>query len=175
MYIFSFHWMFMLPGAPYVDQNAPYFGQALRGGLIGDFLTHIAYLAYIFTGPVIDLRTIWLKRMPASAWPADEFRGFIKGERATATVAFSGNAQPDGFWIRVVGTKMQAEANLFEPPRLTVRQARAGEPALREASRWNYGGQRCIDRYRGGILEETRWCWQIRRIARVNRCDLSRY
>ena len=50
------------PGSPYIDQNAPHFGLALRGGVIGDFLTHIAYLARIFTGSVIDLRTIWTKR-----------------------------------------------------------------------------------------------------------------
>ena len=114
------------PDSPYVDQNAPHFGTALRGGLIGDFLTDIAYLAYIFAGPVVDLRTTWTKRVPQSPWAADEFRSFIKGEKATAYVAFSGSAQPDGFWIRVHGTKMQVEANLFEPPRLTLRRLRNG-------------------------------------------------
>ena len=117
-------------GSPYVDPNASYFGQALRGGLIGDFLTHIAYLSHIFTGSAIDLRTVWMKQRSESPWPADEFRGFIKGERAPAYVAFSGNAQPDGFVIRVSGTKMHAEANLFEPPRLALRRLRSGEPAL---------------------------------------------
>lgn len=120
----------LAPGSPYVDQNAPYFGRVLRGGVIGDFLTHIACLTHLFVGPVVHLRTIWTKRSTNSAWPADEFRSFIKGERATAYVAFSGNAQPDGFWVRVIGTKMHAEANLFEPPRLTLRLARSGEPAL---------------------------------------------
>jgi predicted dehydrogenase len=120
----------LAPGSPYVDQNVPYFGMGLRGGVIGDFLTHLACLAYIFIGPVIDLRTIWTKHTRDSTLPADEFRAFLKGERATAHVAFSGNAQPDGFWIRVIGTRMQAEANLFEPPRLTLRRLRSGEPAL---------------------------------------------
>ncbi len=83
--------------SPYLDRNAPHFSLGLNGGVVGDFLTHIAYLAYIFTGPIVDLRTIWTKRRPDSPWTADEFRGFIKGERTTAYVAFSGNAQPDGF------------------------------------------------------------------------------
>jgi predicted dehydrogenase len=117
-------------GSAYVDQNVPHFGLALRGGVIGDFLTHIAYLAYMFTGSVIDLRTVWKKHFRDSALPADEFRAFIKGERATAYAAFSGNAQPDGFWIRVIGTRMHAEANLFEVPRLTLRRLRSGDPAL---------------------------------------------
>ena len=62
--------------------------------------------------------------------PADEFRGLIRGERATAYVSFSGNAQPDGFLIRVMGTRMRVEANLFEPPRVVVKRSRSGEPAL---------------------------------------------
>ena len=117
-------------GSPYVDENAPHSGMVLHGGVIGDFLPHIAYLAHMFTGSVVDLRTIWTKHTAGSPLPADEFRGLIKGERATAYVDFSGNAQPNGFWVRVVGTRMYAETNLFEPPRLTVRRYRTGEPAL---------------------------------------------
>lgn len=117
-------------GSPYIDRNAPHFSLALRGGVVGDFLPHIAYLAYMFTGSVADVRTIWTKHTKDTPLPADEFRGLIKGERATAYVSFSGNAQPDAFLLRVAGTKMRAEANLFEPPRMTLRRAREGEPAL---------------------------------------------
>jgi predicted dehydrogenase len=118
------------PGSPYIDQNAPHFGSGLRGGIIGDFLPHIAYLAYMFTGPVADLRTTWTKQTTDSPMPADEFRGLIRGERATAYVAFSGNSQLNGYWIRVSGTKMHAEANLLEPPRIVLRRFHSGEPAL---------------------------------------------
>src|SRR5580704_12925958 len=76
-------------GSPYVDRNAPHFGMTLRGGVVGDFLPHIAYLAYLFTGRVNDVRTIWMKHTNDSPLPADEFRGFIKGERATSYVSFS--------------------------------------------------------------------------------------
>jgi predicted dehydrogenase len=117
-------------GSPYIDVNAPHPGMVLRGGVVGDFLPHIAYLAHIFTGKTLDLRTIWTKHAVNSPLNADEFRGMIKGERATAFVDFSGNAQPNGFWVRVLGTQMCAETNLFEPPRLTVRRLRTGEPAL---------------------------------------------
>ena len=89
----------------YVDQNTPHFSSVLRGGAIGDFLTHIACLTHLFVGSVIDLRTIWTKYTAKSPLPADEFRGLVRGERATAFVEFSGNAQPNGFWVRVVGTK----------------------------------------------------------------------
>lgn len=108
----------------------PHFSSILRGGVIGDFLTHIACLTHLFTGSVIDLRTIWTKHKTDSPLLVDEFRGLVKGERATAFVSFSGNAQPNGFWLRVVGTHIHAETNLFEPPRLTLRRFRVGEPAL---------------------------------------------
>jgi predicted dehydrogenase len=114
----------------YVDSNAPHFGLTLSGGVIGDFLPHIAYLVYMFTGKIIDVHTAWSKHKSDSPLPADEFRGMIKGERTTAYVSFSGNAQPDGFLIRVVGTRMRVEANLYEPPRLVVKRSRSGEPAL---------------------------------------------
>jgi len=117
-------------GSPYVDANVPHFGLALRGGVIGDFLTHIACLTHLFVGPPVDLRTIWAKRTSKSPLPADEFRGLVKGDLVTAYVEFSGNAQPAGFWVRVVGSKMQAETNLYEPPRITFRRFRSGEVAV---------------------------------------------
>jgi len=116
--------------SPYVDKNMPHFSFILRGGVIGDFLTHLACLTHLFTGSVIDLRTIWAKHSLDSPLPADEFRSLIKGERATAHVGFSGNAQPNMFWVRVIGTHMHAETDLFQPPRLTLRRSRGGEPAL---------------------------------------------
>jgi predicted dehydrogenase len=118
------------PDSPFVDQNVPHPSWALPGGPIGDFLPHIAYLAHMFSGPITDIRTIWKQRTVNSPIPGDEFRGFLKGERATAHVAFSSNARPNGFWVRVTGTQMYAEANLFEPPRLILRKLRAGEPSL---------------------------------------------
>jgi predicted dehydrogenase len=118
------------PGVPYTDPNVPHFGLALRGGVIGDFLTHIACLAHIFAGSMLDLRTIWTKHTDNPLLPADEFRAVIKGERAPAYVAFSGNTQLNGLWLRVSATRMHAETNLFEPPRLTLRRSRSGEPAL---------------------------------------------
>jgi predicted dehydrogenase len=118
------------PGSPFIDANAPHFGLALKGGAIGDFLTHIAYLTYLFTGPVTDLRTVWTKRTEDTPLPSDEFRAFVKGERAPAYIAFSGNSKLNGYWVRISGTEIVAEANLLEPPRLTIRRHRRGEPSV---------------------------------------------
>jgi predicted dehydrogenase len=117
-------------GSPYTDQNMPHFALGLRGGIVGDFLPHIAYLAYMFAGPIVDLRTIWTKHEAQSPMSADEFRALVRGNRATAYLAFSGNSRLNGYWVRVSGTKMYAEANLLEPPRIVLRRFRSGEPAL---------------------------------------------
>jgi predicted dehydrogenase len=117
-------------GSPYNDANVSHFSSSLPGGPIGDFLPHIAYLAYMFTGEVLEVRTIWEKRVGNTSLRADEFRGLIKGARASAYVSFNGTAKVEGFWLRVVGTKMRVETNLYEPPRFTVRRFRSGEPSL---------------------------------------------
>jgi predicted dehydrogenase len=118
------------PTTPYTDSNVPYFATELPAGIIGDFLTHIASLATMFSGNVVDLRSVWTKRGCGKVARFDEFRALLRGEGTTASIAFSGNAQPEGFWVRVVGTRGQVEANLFEPPRLTLRRMRSGEPAI---------------------------------------------
>jgi hypothetical protein len=90
----------------------------------------LAYTACAFIGPVLDLRTIWRKHLIDSKFPPEEFRSVLKGERATAYLSFSGNARPYGYWVRLSGTQMYAEANLLEPGRVTIRRARGGEPVL---------------------------------------------
>ena len=118
------------PAGPYADRNAPHFGLSLRGGVIGDFLPHIAYLLHIFAGRVVDLRALWLSHLHDSTLPSDEFRCLLKTKSGTGYVSFSGNAQPNSFLVGVTGTRMRVEADLFEPPRLVRRRHRDGEPAL---------------------------------------------
>jgi predicted dehydrogenase len=113
----------------FADPNAPQPALALAGGAIADFLPHLASLAHVFVGPHRSVQTIWNKRQP-SVLPFDEFRAQIDAERGTATLGFSANSQPDAFWLRVYGEKMQASANLFET-RLTFDGPRAVPKPLR--------------------------------------------
>lgn len=111
-------------GSRFADPNLVHPCLGLRGGAIADFLTHLAYLTFLFAGAPVTVRSVWSKRVADSVLPADEFRAQVKGERATASVSFSANGRPNGFWVRVSGTRMQAETNIFEPPRLILRRAR---------------------------------------------------
>ena len=97
----------------FADPNSPHPALSLAGGAIADFLPHLASVAHLFVGPHRTVHTIWTKHKP-SPLPFDEFRGLVHGERGTASLGFSSTSQPDAFWLRVYGERMQATANLFE-------------------------------------------------------------
>jgi predicted dehydrogenase len=113
----------------FADPNAPHPCLALAGGAIADFLPHLASLANLFVGPHRRAHAVWTKRK-RTVLPYDEFRAVVEAERGTATLAFSASSQPDAFWLRVHGERMQATANLFET-RLTFDRLRQGPKALR--------------------------------------------
>ena len=97
----------------FADPNSPHPALKLAGGAIADFLPHLASLAHLFVGSHRSAKTVWTKRKP-SLLPSDEFRGVVDAERGTAALGFSSSSQPDAFWLRVYGERMQATANLFE-------------------------------------------------------------
>ncbi|TPQ30233.1 gfo/Idh/MocA family oxidoreductase, partial [Bradyrhizobium guangdongense] len=41
------------PASPYLDQNVPHFSLALKGGPIGVYLPHLAYMAEMFAGAAV--------------------------------------------------------------------------------------------------------------------------
>jgi predicted dehydrogenase len=116
------------PGG-FADPNAPHPCLALPGGAIADFLPHLASLAHLFVGPHRRAHAVWSKRRE-SVLPYDEFHALVEAERGTASLGFSATSQPDGFWLRVLGERMQATANLWET-RLTFNRMRGGPKALR--------------------------------------------
>lgn len=97
----------------FADPNSPHPALTLAGGAIADFLPHLASLAHLFIGSHRNAHAVWTKRKP-SLLPFDEFRAVVDGERGTAALGFSSSSQPDAFWLRVYGERMQATANLFE-------------------------------------------------------------
>jgi predicted dehydrogenase len=97
----------------FADPNQEHPALTLAGGAIADFLPHLASLAHVFIGGHRTAQSVWTKRKP-SPLPFDEFRAVVEAERGTAALSFSANSQPDAFWLRVFGERMQATANLFE-------------------------------------------------------------
>jgi predicted dehydrogenase len=114
---------------PAVDPNVRNPVLDLQGGVIADFLPHLASLAYFFCGPVLSVRTIWEKRSQSSPLPYDEMRAMLRGERATGTLLFSAHAQPDTFRLTVSGSRGRATADIFEN-RLTRSWLRPGPKPL---------------------------------------------
>ncbi len=115
------------PGG-FADPNLPAPVLSIPGGAISDFLPHLASLAHLFVGPHRRAHAVWTKRRE-SILPYDEFRAVVEAERGTASLGFSACSQPDAFWLRVYGERMQATANLFET-RLTFSRLRGGPKPL---------------------------------------------
>jgi len=115
------------PGG-FADPNVQHPCLRLEGGAIADFLPHLASLAHAFVGAHRRASAVWVKRK-ATILPYDEFHAVVEAERGTATLGFSASTQPDGFWLRVYGERMQAVANLFET-RLTFNRLRGGPKPL---------------------------------------------
>jgi predicted dehydrogenase len=112
----------------FADPNSPHPCLSLAGGAIADFLPHLASLAHRFVGPHRRAEAVWSKRR-RSVLPFDEFHAVVDAERGTASLGFSASSQPDAFWLRVYGERMQATANLFET-RLTFQGLRPGPKPL---------------------------------------------
>jgi len=117
-------------GSRFVDANLPHPALALPGGAIADFLPHLAYLAHAFVGAHRKAVPMYTKLNPHSPLPFDEFRGCIETDRGTAHLIFSSHAQPDAFWVRVMGTRARAEAQIFDPRVIVERAEGSPKPLL---------------------------------------------
>jgi predicted dehydrogenase len=83
-------------------------------GPVHDFLTHLCYLAHLFIGEHQRVSSSWqLAREPCGA-TAYNVQALVEGRQATARLGFSSDSQPDTFTIRVQGTRMFVQTNLFE-------------------------------------------------------------
>jgi predicted dehydrogenase len=116
-------------GSRFTDRNLLHPALRLPGGIISDFLTHLAYMVYPFLGGHRSVQASWTRQSESDLLASDELRALVEGERATALLLFSGHTQPDAFWLRVLGTQMQIEAHLWEP-RMTVERLYSGARPL---------------------------------------------
>jgi predicted dehydrogenase len=120
--------------SPFSDANVLHPSLALPGGVISDFVTHLAYLVWLFVGEHRELHTIWSKRESQGPLPCDEMRCVIEAERGTGCLSFSAHSQPEGFWLRVYGTQASATLNLYES-KLHIDRIRQGPRPLNTL--WN--------------------------------------
>jgi predicted dehydrogenase len=111
------------PGSPFADPHVRHPVLDLPGGVVSDFLPHLASLAVALAGPHRQLATVWRRRNGGPLGTDDEMRALVDGEDATATLSFSASARPEGLWLRVEATRLRAVANLFET-RLTLERVR---------------------------------------------------
>lgn len=124
--------------------------------IVRDFLTHLCYLAYAFIGEYRRTHTAWrFSQGPGAA--VDNMQTLVEGERATARIGFSIDSQPDSFTIRVQGTRMRVETNLFEVGVLRTQVLGGPKPLLpirnmlrRGGAEWMNAGRSFCRKLSGG-------------------------
>jgi predicted dehydrogenase len=99
-------------GSPFVTGHGKPFALGLRGGLVADFLPHLASIAFALLGPHEAASTVWAKRSE-SLLPADEMRALVRHGAGTSSLGFSSHARPAGFRLTVVGSRMRVRADIY--------------------------------------------------------------
>jgi len=107
-------------GSRFSDVDLPHPALHEPMGPVADFLTHLCYLAHAFVGPHRRVESVRLTANDNEP-PRENFRALIAGREAIGTIGFSSDSQPDAFTVRVEGTRMQMETNLFEVGSLETR------------------------------------------------------
>lgn len=138
------------PGSTYLDPATNRAFTEMKGGPIADFLPHLASLAHAFVGPHRRVLTSWSRTIEGHPFPADELRALVEGATATASLSFSARSRPDLFAVRVAGTQMRSQINLFEGRVAHERQLGTARPlvpllnGLRESADVGFGSLRAL-------------------------------
>lgn len=113
-------------GSRYRDRDSPHPALAHPAGVVSEFVTHLASLAHVFIGPHGAVESVWRRTGPDGE--IGELRALVQGAHATAALSFSATSRPDGFTLRVAGTRMRASARLFDRRLTLTRPPRHGLP-----------------------------------------------
>jgi predicted dehydrogenase len=98
-------------------------------GFVDDFLTHLCYLSRAFIGEHERVSTS-RRVSQMGGRTIDNLQALVEGSSATARLGFSSDSQPDSFRVRVQGTRMSVEANLFETGLVRTELVRGPKPLV---------------------------------------------
>lgn len=100
----------------YVDPDFPHPAQKLAGGVLGDFLPHLAYLSNALLGSAKLLSSSWNQLDSSSSISSDEMYAILESEHGKVKVGVSFNDVPIAFRISVKNKSNNGciEANLFQ-------------------------------------------------------------
>lgn len=117
-------------GGRFGDANLPHPAHQMPGGIIHDFITHLAYLTLRFVpGEVDRVAAAWSNHGGGDLFKYDDLDALVIADQIHARIRFSCHTAPDCFAITVRGTRGYAETDLFQPY-LKVVVPRAGGSKL---------------------------------------------
>jgi len=125
--------------------------------VVRDFLTHLCYLAHTFVGDHHRLSTAWRPSHTLGGAVVDNLQVVVEGQNATARIGFSSDSQPDSFTVRVQGTRMRVETNVFEVGLVRTSVIRGPKPLVpirnmlrRGAAEWRNAARSLSRKLSGG-------------------------
>lgn len=72
-----------------------------------EFVTHFVSLCHLFMGVQKKIMMLWKK-------DGNDFSALVEAEKGNASIYFTRNVHPEGFFVDLFGAKMRASMNLFE-------------------------------------------------------------
>ncbi|TWT97609.1 putative oxidoreductase YcjS [Botrimarina colliarenosi] len=118
------------PGSRFVDRHAPHPAMREPLGAVSDFLTHLSYLANAFVGPIRSASCQCRRDSPVATGAISEFKALVDAAFGTALLGVSTGGEIDRFRIRVDGSRLSAEVNLFEVGAILTRTRGGPKPLI---------------------------------------------
>ncbi len=154
-------------GSRFADVGSCAGGHHNPSAAIRDFLTHLCCLAYAFIGDHRRVHTTWRLSPCSAGMVVDNLQALVEGQLGTARIGFSADSRPDTFTIRVQGTRMRLETNLFEVGVLNTELLGGPKPLMQvrnmlrrgRAEWWNAG--RSLSRKLSGGPGAYEGMWEL--------------
>jgi predicted dehydrogenase len=116
----------------YADKNFPHPSHRLPGGIIHEFITHLAYLLLHFLpengdGGIETMRAVWRNHGGDDLFKYDDLDAFFLAGSVHGRIRFSCREWPDCFSVQVRGSDGVGTAELFHPNCLVTTRRPVGQ------------------------------------------------
>jgi predicted dehydrogenase len=102
-------------GGRYADANLPHPSHRLPGGVLHEYLTHMAYMALAFLPRVDRVEAIWSRYHPEALSRFDDLHALVVGGTVHARLRFSARTSPHAVALAVRGSRGWIETDIYHP------------------------------------------------------------
>ncbi len=131
-------------GGRYADRNMPHPSHQLPGGVLHEFITHLAYL-FLYFMPIDTveqcdvMHAYWKNHEHDELFKYDDLDAIVMAGSTHGRIRFSSRQWPDSFSITVRGSKGIAYAEIFQPVCQIIISRRGGIHLTPFVNYWKEG------------------------------------